>query len=59
VSLYHCIFQARVPRRFQTVLLRLPALHYVGGEGVTVEMGIIHLLEICLLVVEGWILSIV
>jgi len=39
------------------VLLRLSALHYVGGAAG--EMGIIHLLEICLLVVEGWILSIV
>jgi len=31
VFLYHCILRARGRRGFQTVLLRLPALHYVGG----------------------------
>ena len=51
VFLYHRILRARGPRHFQTVLLRLPALHYVGGQ--RGEMGIIHLLEICLLVAEG------
>ena len=29
VFLYHCILRAQGPRRFQTVLLRLPAFHYV------------------------------
>jgi len=58
VFLYHCILRTRGLRRFQTVLLRLAALHYAGGVGGG-EIGIIHLLEICLLVVERWILSIV